>query len=84
MRGLPSPFINLDERGRETPHPSLWRYYRLPRKDLFAGLLHGLDPGNGITPGALSRSFDFNVFHRLRTLRYARGCRLRALEARSA
>src|SRR6202789_353675 len=23
VRGLPSPFINLDERGRETPHPSL-------------------------------------------------------------
>src|ERR1700677_1060359 len=23
VRGLPSPFINLDERGRETPHPTL-------------------------------------------------------------
>jgi hypothetical protein len=22
VRGLPSPFINLDERGRETPHTS--------------------------------------------------------------
>jgi hypothetical protein len=21
--GIPSPFINLDERGRDTPHPSL-------------------------------------------------------------
>src|SRR6202041_1282494 len=35
-RGLPSPFINLDERGRETPHPSLPPL--LPRKDLFAGI----------------------------------------------
>jgi hypothetical protein len=24
VRGIPSPFINLDERGRDTPHPSLW------------------------------------------------------------
>jgi hypothetical protein len=23
VRGIPSPFINLDERGRDTPHPSL-------------------------------------------------------------
>jgi hypothetical protein len=23
VRGIPSPFINLDERGRETPHPRL-------------------------------------------------------------
>ena len=23
MGGIPSPFINLDERGRDTPHPSL-------------------------------------------------------------
>ena len=28
MRGLPSPFIKIYERGRETPHTSLWRYYR--------------------------------------------------------
>jgi hypothetical protein len=31
VRGLPSPFINLDERGRETPHPNLLPL--LPRKD---------------------------------------------------
>src|ERR1700679_2922107 len=36
VRGIPSPFINLDERGRDTPHPSLCPL--LPRKDLFAGL----------------------------------------------
>src|ERR1700729_3908580 len=24
VRGIPSPFINLDERGRDTPHPSFW------------------------------------------------------------
>src|ERR1700731_721583 len=23
VRGIPSPFINLDKRGRDTPHPSL-------------------------------------------------------------
>src|ERR1700679_3907903 len=31
VRGIPSPFINLDERGRDTPHPSLLPL--LPRKD---------------------------------------------------
>ena len=35
MRGIPSPFIEIYERGRETPHPSLLPL--LPRKDLFAG-----------------------------------------------
>jgi hypothetical protein len=24
LEGIPSPFINLDERGRDTPHPNLW------------------------------------------------------------
>ena len=38
MRGLPSPFINLDERGRETPHPSLLPLL-LKRKDFLAGIL---------------------------------------------
>src|ERR1700678_2263958 len=38
VRGIPSPFINLDERGRDTPHPSLLPLLP-PRKDLFAGLL---------------------------------------------
>src|SRR6202789_4655857 len=37
VRGLPSPFINLDERGRETPHPSLCPL--LPRKDFLGELL---------------------------------------------
>ena len=37
MRGIPSPFIKIYERGRDTPHPSLCPL--LPRKDLFAGLL---------------------------------------------
>src|ERR1700689_485237 len=35
VRGIPSPFINLDERGRDTPPPSLRPL--LPRKDLFVG-----------------------------------------------
>jgi hypothetical protein len=37
VRGVPSPFIKIYERGRDTPHPSLCPL--LPRKDLFAGLL---------------------------------------------
>jgi hypothetical protein len=24
VKGIPSPFINLDERGRDTLHPGLW------------------------------------------------------------
>jgi hypothetical protein len=24
VRGIPSPFIKIYERGRDTPHPSLW------------------------------------------------------------
>src|SRR6202041_3910221 len=40
VRGIPSPFINLDERGRDTPHPSLLPLLP-PRKNLFAGLLDG-------------------------------------------
>jgi hypothetical protein len=35
VRGIPSPFINLDERGRDTPHASLLPL--MPSKDLFAG-----------------------------------------------
>jgi hypothetical protein len=31
MRGIPSPFIKIYERGRDTPHPSLLPL--LPRKD---------------------------------------------------
>src|SRR6202522_987971 len=37
VRGIPSPFINLDERGRDTPHPSLLPLS--PRKDLFGSVL---------------------------------------------
>jgi hypothetical protein len=37
VRGIPSPFINLDERGRDPAHPSPCPL--LPRKDLFAGVL---------------------------------------------
>jgi hypothetical protein len=30
VRGIPSPFIKIYERGRDTPHPSLWPlYYRV-------------------------------------------------------
>jgi hypothetical protein len=25
VRGIPSPFIKIYERGRDTPHPGLWR-----------------------------------------------------------
>jgi hypothetical protein len=31
VRGIPAPFINLDERGRDTPHPGLLAL--LPRND---------------------------------------------------
>jgi hypothetical protein len=37
VRGIPSPFINLDERGRDTPHPSLLPL--LPRKDFIDEIL---------------------------------------------
>jgi hypothetical protein len=43
VRGIPSPFIKIYERGRDTPHPGLLPL--LPRKDLFAGLL--VDRGGG-------------------------------------
>ena len=37
MRGIPSPFIKIYERGRDTPHPSLLPL--LPSKNLFDGVL---------------------------------------------
>ena len=37
MRGIPSPFINLDERGRDTPHPSFLPLVPM-RKDFFDGV----------------------------------------------
>src|ERR1700733_4911323 len=36
VRGIPSPFINLDERGRDTPHPSLLPLVPM-RKDFLDG-----------------------------------------------
>src|ERR1700733_7624939 len=39
VRGIPSPFINLDERGRDTPPPSLLP--RLPSKEFLDGVLVG-------------------------------------------
>src|ERR1700733_2954627 len=38
VRGIPSPFINLDERGRDTPHPSLLPLV-LMRKDFLDEIL---------------------------------------------
>jgi hypothetical protein len=38
VRGLPSPFIKIYKRGRETPHPSLLPLL-LKRKDFLAGIL---------------------------------------------
>src|ERR1700678_1739782 len=38
VRGIPSPFINLDERGRDTPHPSLLPLLP-PRKDFLDEVL---------------------------------------------
>src|ERR1700678_2662045 len=49
VRGIPSPFINLDERGRDTPHPSLCPL--LPRKDF-------LDEVLGRRSGASRADFD--------------------------
>src|ERR1700721_1913642 len=37
VRGIPSPFIKIYERGRDTPHPSLPPL--LPRKDFLDGVL---------------------------------------------
>src|ERR1700733_9496481 len=51
--GIPSPFINLDERGRDTPHPSPLRLM-LMRKDFLDGILgFGLvQPGRPRQPEA--------------------------------
>jgi len=38
VRGLPSPFIKIYERGRETPHPDL-----RPLRPRYAGLLQAGD-----------------------------------------
>jgi hypothetical protein len=38
VRGIPSPFINLDERGRDTPYPSLLPLLPM-RKDFLDGVL---------------------------------------------
>src|SRR6202041_1724467 len=38
VRGMPSPFINLDERGRHTPHPNLLPLVPM-RKDFLDGVL---------------------------------------------
>src|ERR1700678_1372774 len=48
VRGLPSPFINLDERGRETPHTSLLPLM-LMRKDFLDEVLvcHSLGRESG-------------------------------------
>src|SRR6202041_3904839 len=43
VRGIPSPFIKIYERGRDTPHPSLLPLLP-PRKVLFAGLLVDTTP----------------------------------------
>jgi hypothetical protein len=43
VRGIPSPFINLDERGRETPHPSLLPLMLL-RKDFLDEILDSDGP----------------------------------------
>ena len=37
MRGIPSPFIKIYERGRDTPHPGLLPH--LPRKDFLDEIL---------------------------------------------
>jgi hypothetical protein len=37
VRGILSPFINLDERGQDTPHPGLLPL--LPRKDFLDEVL---------------------------------------------
>src|ERR1700689_613780 len=42
VRGIPSPFINLDERGRDTPHPSLLPLVPM-RKDFLGEILEAPD-----------------------------------------
>jgi hypothetical protein len=50
VRGISSPFINLNERGRDTPHPSPLPL--LPRKDLLdeaaPALLVGVEFGDTV------------------------------------
>src|ERR1700728_3345330 len=41
VRGIPSPFIKIYERGRDTPHPSLLPL--LPWKDFLDGVLTDID-----------------------------------------
>jgi hypothetical protein len=43
MRGIPSPFIKIYKRGRDTPHPSLLPL--LPRKDFFDEILGSVRRG---------------------------------------
>src|SRR5580693_4093621 len=59
VRGLPSPFINLDERGRETPHPSLLPLAPM-RKDFLDEILGGVCCRKVIVLRSLTR-LDFRV-----------------------
>ena len=65
MRGLPSPFIKIYERGRETPRPSLWPYYRV---DLFAGTrrLNARSGFRGAGQAAATHAFAAHLIDRTR------------------
>src|ERR1700678_383222 len=57
VRGIPSPFINLDERGRDTPHPSFLPLLPM-RKDLLArplGIFGLCAAAAGRAPGPRTR-----------------------------
>src|ERR1700678_4549946 len=87
VRGLASPFINLDEKGRETPHTSLLPLL-LKRKDFLDEVLErcgyqtpvlgivvqGSAAGNA--PPFCSSSIDMPSGERTKAMRPSRGGRL--------
>src|ERR1700721_1041526 len=66
VRGIPSPFINLDERGRDTPHPPLCpllpRRTYLPDSDIgYAFEERARELGRAGVPAQFARSHLIEV-----------------------
>jgi hypothetical protein len=65
VRGIPSPFIKIYERGRDTPHPSLCAL--LPSKEFFDGILvelelDGVPAGGFLVAGLAAQRVDQTAF----------------------
>src|SRR6202789_642384 len=56
VRGIPPPFINLDERGRDTPHASLLPLLLMRKDFLDEGLVLGGPGGDGGADGRQRRA----------------------------